>query len=376
MYYGNVSDFFFKNKDWLLKQPKFHMSKMNNKNIVKIGGKYYKLDDTTGALEMIKNDTFTQKNKSIYNYNNKKYFDSEKKNLKILPGINNKIVDSTSQSIKTSENRLQSKYHPLVSIFEENKGNNLVIDHLDIESDNENNNKANEFDLKSRLTNYMNQNNNIPNKNLISSHFGHKNKKSSLFLNTSNYFTKTEPSHTNNKEIDRSMIKNKSLNLIKNKIKDKNKKYTSMKFNLTKEWVDKNIFGYKDNNDNHIKNNNDNYSKNKDIPKNLTETELILRMFPNEEALEVKKSDNKVMANLKDKIFEYNLYDNLRKKYKFYHEKNKSCNNKIPKIKIKNMIFLFKDGYKQNSGALHRKLYFEYVNKQKKNDDVFLGLDK
>ena len=127
----------------------------------------------------------------------------------------------------------------------------------------------------------------------------------------------------------------------------------------------KNIYAYNDKN-NYIKNM-ETIPTNKDFKKNLTENELIKRMFPNEESLKVKESDNEVIANIKNQVYEIKLYDDLRKKYNFYNVKRKSCNKKISKIKIKNIVNLFNDGYKQNSGSLHRKLYFKHINRQKKN---------
>ena len=375
MYFGNVSDFFFKNKDWLLKQPKFGMNQMGNKNIVKIGNKLYKINDITGALEIIKNEPNIKKDKTFYN--NKKRFNSENKKLEILPEINDKNLDFTSQNIKKSENRLHSLENPLVSIFEETKKNNFAIDYLKTDSEDEEYNKANEFDLKSRLNNYRNKaNKTISGPSFRYSHFNsHQNKKFSLFLNTSSCFAKSDINHTYNKEKDRIFVKNRTLNFNNNKIKIK--KNIPIKFNLLSEFNDtseKNIYAYNDKN-NYIKNM-ETIPTNKDFKKNLTENELIKRMFPNEESLKVKESDNKVIANIKNQVYEIKLYDDLRKKYNFYNVKSKSCNKKISKIKIKNIVNLFNDGYKQNSGSLHRKLYFKHINRQKKNDDVFLGLNE
>ena len=55
MYFGNVRDFFYKNKNWLITQPKFEMKKSNLTEYIKIQGKYYKMDLSTGKLEIIKN---------------------------------------------------------------------------------------------------------------------------------------------------------------------------------------------------------------------------------------------------------------------------------------------------------------------------------
>ena len=76
MYIGNVSDFFYKSKDWLMNQPK--VVKDNKFQFFKVGGKLFKFNILTGLLsEVNKNDNpnvleNSLKPKRINNNNNLK----------------------------------------------------------------------------------------------------------------------------------------------------------------------------------------------------------------------------------------------------------------------------------------------------------------
>ena len=49
MYVGSVSDFFFKNKDWLISLPK--ITNENKFQVVKMGNKFFQLNIYTGDLQ-------------------------------------------------------------------------------------------------------------------------------------------------------------------------------------------------------------------------------------------------------------------------------------------------------------------------------------
>ena len=64
MYIGNLSNFFYKDKEWLYKQPKFSVEENKLNNIFKIGKEYYTLNSKTGKFQLIKTANLTENNKS------------------------------------------------------------------------------------------------------------------------------------------------------------------------------------------------------------------------------------------------------------------------------------------------------------------------
>lgn len=408
MYFGNVSDFFYRTKSWLSRQPKFSLNQMDNQNIVKMGSKYYKVDNVTGTLEIINNDSFTPKTKKSRKIkNNTEKEDLNKRNAESLPEItinsnSNKNSDATFKN-KTKKRLNSLTKPPILSMFEDNnEGNNLFtgLFNNDLESNNNKNqttfsfNKTTEEYIKPNIKDNKSYQENLGqtsqsyNKNFtFNSHFNNYKKKRSIFLNTSNNFTKGE-SIENNKSVQNKRTKNK---LYTNPINIK--KHSPLKYKL--------IFGKKESfNSTKISNNWRNHKKlekskkkfnfptsikknyNKQLNKkqnyyeNIDENELIGRIFPNEESLNVNENDNKLIAKIKDQLYQDRLYDGLRKKFHFYHEKKARDDNlNVPRLKIKNLLTLCKFEYKNDKEPIHRKIYFEYVNKQRKCDNELFGLD-
>ena len=60
MYFGNVSNFFYKSKRWLVKQPKISLVE-NSDNVIKIGKQYYFLNASTGKFSLIKPKLLSKK---------------------------------------------------------------------------------------------------------------------------------------------------------------------------------------------------------------------------------------------------------------------------------------------------------------------------
>lgn len=340
MYYGNVSDFFYKTKNWLSKQPKFTINKMDKQNIVKIGGKYYKLDNVTGALEII-ND-----NETILKTRNN---NSRKK--KILPEITNSNNNTDFSIPNKSNSRINTlNAPPIISIFQDNDNEDNEIDKKFIK--NRNNKLNNKLGKTCESFNPFYS-------NLI------RNNNKKKYLNTSNNDL-TE----NSKSMEK--IK-KPFKLI---LQQKKNYYNSTKKKFHKNSENNKKFSKKSKKKIISPRKEHNKKSKQDFLNNLTEDELIGRIFPNEESLKVNINDNHLMVKIKDKLYQERLFFNLRNKFNFYEEKNSKENNiNIPQLKVKNIMNLCKFGYARNKEPVHRKMYFDYVKKQKKIDNELFGLD-
>ena len=114
MYFGNVSDFLNNNKNWLITQPKFRIKKSNLVEYIKIDGKYYKMDLSTGKLEIIEKslekrqeksdkqliNKFSNKKLASLSVENKNNINAKKRNIISRNGINsvNKKQNLTLQT--------------------------------------------------------------------------------------------------------------------------------------------------------------------------------------------------------------------------------------------------------------------------------------
>ena len=132
MYFGNVSDFFYKNKGWLFKQPKITLE--DNNNVIKIGKQYYFLNVSTGKFSLIKPKISTikieppsfEKKFSILNKSqkeNKKYFQRTFNHTKKTPNprLKNILnVDLNSKNNLTIKSKISNSYS---SCDDKNKSN-------------------------------------------------------------------------------------------------------------------------------------------------------------------------------------------------------------------------------------------------------------
>lgn len=124
MYFGNLSDFFYKGKTWLINQPR--ITKDKTFQMIKIGGKIFKLNVYTGVLYEINknnNQIIIEKAKTNNIKNNIKI---KKSNTNIKLYIKNKkekkIYSSTEKNIsnKSSDKKLEKNINT-----ERNKNSNI-----------------------------------------------------------------------------------------------------------------------------------------------------------------------------------------------------------------------------------------------------------
>ena len=103
MYFGNVSNFFYKNKAWIHKQPRFSIGANKKTNIMKIGKKYFSLDTVTGKLKLIIPKFNSPKKISSGVKQNNNTFDENKKDN--FPEVFNSInKDISNHLINTGKN--------------------------------------------------------------------------------------------------------------------------------------------------------------------------------------------------------------------------------------------------------------------------------
>lgn len=393
MYFGNVSDFFYKNKGWLVKQPKITLED-NNNNVIKIGKQYVSLNVSTGKFSLIKPKISTikiepssfEKKISILNKSqkeNKKYFQRTFNHTKKTPNprLKNILnVDLNSKNNLTIKSKISNSYS---SCDDKNKSN-------------ENTNIFSSFDKSEKyLLKNEEINNYIYRKNTEESIKSKKRKRkrnSSLKLNINSELMNSIIPKIENDEI-KSKLKFKKLENDKNKqnnllTKNNIKKLLEKKYK-NKETFNSNItyVNCSNNRPNLSKtlNNSNKYKKiNISIktkkynikklstfsPLDLNEKEFIQKLFPNLQSLDINKDDSSYLRTIKDAVLKRRIFDDLNSKYKFYEDSNnKRDNNDIPKINFKNTIILNRKEIFPPKGPLHHKLFFNHVNRQRQNDN-------
>ena len=118
MYIGNLGDFFYKNRCWLINQPK--ITKENKYNFLKIGGKIFKLNIYTGELFEINKDNNKNKNENTL---------KTKKNNKIdihIKGKNSININFYNKNNK-EKNISSSKDKDIIKQFFEKKIKNKTF---------------------------------------------------------------------------------------------------------------------------------------------------------------------------------------------------------------------------------------------------------
>ena len=187
MYIGNLGDFFSKDKNWLINQPKITIE--NKYQFLKMGGKIFKLDIYTGVLYEIKNNNKHQlqtkldtkqsgsceslkKNKTNNNFNiinknkhkiflsNEKYIFNQsldKRRKKELNKIKNKSSNIKSNFSLTSRNFNKKKVDKPFNIYLNKKYALKGII-------NKRNKSKNEFEKTNYLTFDINNKNKLKNK--------------------------------------------------------------------------------------------------------------------------------------------------------------------------------------------------------------------
>jgi len=399
MYFGNVSDFFYKNKNCLAKKTKIPLGE-NNNNIIKIGKQHYLLNTSTGRFSLIKpkissikmEPSSFEKKINILNKSQKtnmKYFQRTFNHTKKTPNPRIKNIinsDLNSKNNITIKSKISNSY---TSCDDNNKSN----DNINIISSFD---KSEKYLLKNEeINNY------IYRKNIEESMINKKRKSkrnSSLKLKINSEFMnsiipKIENDEIKNKlkfqKLENDKIKQNSLLTKNNIIKLLDKNYKS------KEEYNSNItyVNYSNNRPNLSKTiNNSNKFKKINIniktkkydvkklstfsPLDLDEKEFISKLFPSLQSLDINKDDSSYLRTIKDTLLKRRIYDDLNNKYQFYQDSNnKRDNYEIPKINFKNTIILNRKEVFPPKGPLHHKLYFNHVNRQRQNDNQLYDID-
>ena len=395
MYIGNLSNFFYKDKNWLSKQPKFSFDSNKINNILKINKKYFTFDTITGKLKLINSNkislqTFKENNKKKNNVlfpeiKNNKLNNRNKKN-----SYNNSINTETNYGNNSSINKFISLQYNIND--EKNKLNDNINNTYNFsQSIKSENNLLNKSFSKSKE-----QNNNIK---VFKINVGSK-----IFQNKDREESPFKIKIKNKKNLSISVIHRNDL--IKSKMKfEKNKnrhekKNFENKFfskrNLKKfiEKRQKNIDEIKTNITNIISENNSNnninintslnniinnsycnnrYNLNKIYKKkkyNNNKYDLLKQIFPNYKSLKINNDDSWYLKSIKNQMFKDKINNDLRKQYQFYEDlDNKRIFYDIPKLNVKKTIILSRHEIFPAKELLHHKIYFDYVNKQRKKDN-------
>ena len=399
MYFGNVSDFFYKNKNCLAKKTKIPLGE-NNNSIIKIGKQHYLLNTSTGRFSLIKpkissikmEPSSFEKKINILNKSQKtnmKYFQRTFNHTKKTPNPRIKNIinsDLNSKNNITIKSKISNSY---TSCDDKNKSN----DNINIISSFD---KSEKYLLKNEeINNYIYRKNNeesmINKKRKSKRNSSLKLKINSEFMNS--IIPKIENDEIKNKlkfqKLENDKIKQNSLLTKNNIIKLLDKNYKS------KEEYNSNItyVNYSNNRPNLSKTiNNSNKFKKINIniktkkydvkklstfsPLDLDEKEFISKLFPSLQSLDINKDDSSYLRTIKDTLLKRRIYDDLNSKYQFYQDSNnKRDNYEIPKINFKNTIILNRKEVFPPKGPLHHKLYFNHVNRQRQNDNQLYDID-
>ena len=302
MYVGSVSDFFFKNKDWLISLPK--ITNENKFQLVKMGNKFFQLNIYTGVLqEMNQNNNLNNCENSL-NAKRSKTQEKAKKER-----ISSKTYTNMKFSMKNQKE--ESDMLPKNTQDKDEKDNPI------------------EKKLKKGLTHKRNKSSNINNDFCLTSKYFLRNKK-----NKNKSQNSVVDLYLNQKYISMNGIKKvKSRNFItcdnskKFKLKSNDFKSTFIPKTRSKKII---INGINDN-----------------MPENI--------YFPEENKYEINKEDNEITINIKNELFKDKMFKILQKQYNFYNDyKNKNdIFANIPKLKLKTA----KSIYIEKKKPLTQKLY-------------------
>ena len=98
--------------------------------------------------------------------------------------------------------------------------------------------------------------------------------------------------------------------------------------------------------------------------------DLLKELFPNYRSLKINNDDSWYLKSIKNQLFKDKINYDLRKRYQFYEDlDNKRIIFDIPKLNIKKTFILCKHEIFPAKEPLHHKIYFDYVNKQRKKDN-------
>ena len=384
MYVGNLSNFFFKEKSWLSKQPKFSIdsNKVNINNILKIKNQYYTFDTMTGKLKKINSNKISHKTFKENYKEEKNGFPEIKNNIQSNrnknPFYNSNINTETNFVNNSSINKFISLYHNKNDVKHKSKNylDNTNNFYKSIKSENNflNNSFSNSKEQDNNIKVFKNNDNNsniYPNKKRESSFkIINKNKKNlSISIIHRNDIIKSKLKLEKYKrDEEKKNIENKILSKRKiNKfIEKRQKSIDEIKTNLTStNNSNKNI-----NINTSLTNNINNSYCNNIYKSNNNRYDLLKELFPNYRSLKINNDDSWYLKSIKNQLFKDKINYDLRKRYQFYEDlDNKRIIFDIPKLNIKKTIILCKHEIFPAKEPLHHKIYFDYVNKQRKKDN-------
>ena len=384
MYVGNLSNFFFKEKSWLSKQPKFSIdsNKVNINNILKIKNQYYTFDTMTGKLKKINSNKISHKTFKENYKEEKNGFPEIKNNIQSNrnknPFYNSNINIDTNFVNNSSINKFISLYHNKNDVKHKSKNylDNTNNFYKSIKSENNflNNSFSNSKEQDNNIKVFKNNDNNsniYPNKKRESSFkIINKNKKNlSISIIHRNDIIKSKLKLEKYKrDEEKKNIENKILSKRKiNKfIEKRQKSIDEIKTNLTStNNSNKNI-----NINTSLTNNINNSYCNNIYKSNNNRYDLLKELFPNYGSLKINNDDSWYLKSIKNQLFKDKINYDLRKRYQFYEDlDNKRIIFDIPKLNIKKTFILCKHEIFPAKEPLHHKIYFDYVNKQRKKDN-------
>jgi len=409
MYFGNVSDFFFKNKEWLIKQPKFQMGG-NNQNIIKIGKKFYSLNVITGQLIQIQPKHMSlkktlsplEKNNSTLEENKKEDFDHTKKDN--FPKILNiQLYNKTAHS--EIKERNQSNFNSEITMSyntnkEKNKSN--VINNMNIFSSIDK--SENPFLGDDTINNAICRNNtedSLLSKNRINKTSLKIKVKSNLNIENSlpklendiikyKFKIQTYKKLENDKFKDKRLLSKKNIKKLLEKRQKSNEELKSIFTNYTNNKSNGTLTN------NNFSSNINNASCNKYEGNNIktisskkpeklilnfdfddnNPNQILKKIFPNKQSLDINKDDSSYLKIIKDQLFKDRIFNELKNKYRFYQDSDhKREVFKISKVNLKNSILLNRKEIFPPKETVQHKLFFNYINKQRQTDNENYGLD-
>ena len=396
MYFGNVSNFFYKNKAWIHKQPRFSIGANKKTNIMKIGKKYFSLDTVTGKLKLIIPKFNSPKKISSGVKQNNNTFDENKKDNfpevfnSINKDINNHLIN-TDKNIRNNTN-IKNKISFNHSLLYDEKNKNESINNYSafdkIETKLSKNKKFKNLIFRNNTDNSLDNKNKIENtsfkiktiQKLKTSNISKFESEIIKYKLKIQKYKKLE----NNRNIDNKLLLSKKnikkiFKTKQNKTMEMNSNILTTNYSKIKKNNKSNIYSFslnKKDNKNHktnIKTLNKQANK---IILNINENNFEKRLFPNDFSLRIKKGDSSYLKTIKDQILKDRIINDLENQYQFYEDsKNKREFLKVPKINLENTVELIKNEIFPPKESLYHKLYFHYVNKQRQKDNLIYGLD-
>ena len=301
MYVGSVSDFFFKNKNWLISLPK--ITNENKFQVFKMGDKIFQLNIYTGVLQEINQNNNLNNCENSLNAKRSKTQDKTKKE---------KISSKTYTNMKFNLNNQEESDMLPKNTQDKDENNNLI-----------------EKKFKKGLAHKRNKSLNINNDFCMTSKYILRNKK-----NKNKSQISIADIYLNQKYISINSIKKvKSRNFL---TCDNSKKFklksSSIKSTFIPKTKSKKII---------INGINDNMSEN--------------IYFPEDNKYEINKEDNEITTNVKNELFKDKIFRLLQKQYNFYSDyKNKNdIFDNIPKLKLKTA----KSIYIEKKKPITQKIY-------------------